>query len=193
LVTSKHERVRSVDVEPRLRFSVLPGSNSGSSVRDALDELVTEADPVAREQIAVLVGALTSEDGEQGERSSPIDLRLWVDPSLVRVELRDRDFSLHRSEGGLVDVERSMVSNWRLKLVERLAARWSVTHDQELILRFEFDGDSPGHAKPPLTQSGETNGGLPLEEQMHPPIGGWGSISENGRSADRRTRSTGAH
>jgi hypothetical protein len=32
-----------------------------------------------------------------------------------------------------------MVSPWRLKLVERLADRWSVTHDEVFTLRFEFD------------------------------------------------------
>jgi hypothetical protein len=56
---------------------------------------------------------------------------------------------LHRSREGLVELERSMVSGWRLKLVERLADRWSVTHDDELTLHFEFDSDRPGDGRPP--------------------------------------------
>jgi len=34
-----------------------------------------------------------------------------------------------------------MLSPWRLKLVERLADRWSVTHDELFTLRFEFDSE----------------------------------------------------
>jgi hypothetical protein len=164
-------------------------------VRDALDELASEADPVALEQIAVLVGALTSEGPEpEGQSTAPIDLQLWVDPTVVRVELRDRDFSLRRSEGGLVELERSMVSNWRLKLVERLADRWSVSHDDELTLRFEFDSDRPQGGGRPRAPSGEADDEAPrLEERLHPPIGGWGSIPGNGRSGDGASPQNGAH
>jgi hypothetical protein len=181
------------NAEPRLRVSVVPGSKSGSWVRDALDELASEADSVALEQIAVLVGALTSEE-EPGEQSrTPIDLRLWIESTGVTVELRDRNFSLHRSEGGLVELERSMVSNWRLKLVERLADRWSVSHDDELTLRFEFDREPPEGGERHLVRSGQADGALRLEEQLHPPIGGWGSILEDGRSGDGESRQNGGH
>ena len=66
-------------------------------------------------------------------------IRDRAEPHRVTVELSDRDFTTHRSESGLVELERSMLSPWRLKLVERLADRWSVTHDELFTLRFEFD------------------------------------------------------
>jgi hypothetical protein len=62
-----------------------------------------------------------------------------AEPHRVTVALSDRDFTTHRSEGGLVELERSMLSPWRLKLVERLADRWSVTHDEAFMMRFELD------------------------------------------------------
>jgi hypothetical protein len=70
--------------KPRLSVSVLPGPKSGSRVRDTLAELVADADPVALEQIAVLIGALTSGDDERGGRARPpIDLKVWTGPSRV--------------------------------------------------------------------------------------------------------------
>ena len=34
-----------------------------------------------------------------------------------------------------------MLTPWRLKLVERLADRWSVSHDELFVMRFEFDSE----------------------------------------------------
>lgn len=128
--------------EVRLTLSVPAGPTSVTQVRDALGDLIAEGDPVVLEQVAVLVGALTSGTDRPGAPpSAPFDLELRADPSKVLVELCDRDFTAHRSEGGLVELERSMLSPWRLKLVERLADRWSVTHDELFTLRFEFDSE----------------------------------------------------
>jgi len=128
--------------EVRLTLSVPAGPTSVTQVRDALGDLIAEGDPVVLEQVAVLVGALTSGTDRPGAPpSAPFDLELRADPSKVVVELCDRDFTAHRSEGGLVELERSMLSPWRLKLVERLADRWSVTHDELFTLRFEFDSE----------------------------------------------------
>lgn len=111
-------------------------------MREALSDLIAEGDAVVLEQVAVLVGALTSGTDRPGAPSSaPFELELLADPTRVVVELYDRDFTTHRSEGGLVELERSMLSPWRLKLVERLADRWSVTHDELFTLRFEFDSE----------------------------------------------------
>jgi hypothetical protein len=88
------------------------------------------------------VGALTSGTDRPGAPpSAPFDLELRAEPHRVVVELCDRDFTTHRSEGGLVELERSMLSPWRLKLVERLADRWSVTHDELFVMRFEFNSE----------------------------------------------------
>src|SRR5215218_6173491 len=128
--------------EVRLTLSVPAGPTSVTQVRDALGDLIAEGDPVVLEQVAVLVGALTSGTDRPGAPpSAPFDLELRAEPNRVVVELCDRDFTTHRSEGGLVELERSMLSPWRLKLVERLADRWSVTHDELFTLRFEFDSE----------------------------------------------------
>jgi hypothetical protein len=34
-----------------------------------------------------------------------------------------------------------MLSPWRLKLVERLADRWSVSHNEVFVMRFELDSE----------------------------------------------------
>jgi hypothetical protein len=126
--------------EARLTLSIPAGPTSVTQVRDALSDLIAEGDPVVLEQVAVLVGALTSGTDRRGAPpSAPFDLELRAEPNRVVVELCDRDFTTHRSEGGLVELERSMLSPWRLKLVERLADRWAVTHDELFTLRFEFD------------------------------------------------------
>jgi hypothetical protein len=128
--------------EARLTLSIPAGPTSVTQVREALGDLIAEGDPVVLEQVAVLVGALTSGTDRPGApASAPFELELRAEPNRVIVELCDRDFTTHRSEGGLVELERSMLSPWRLKLVERLADRWSVTHDELFVLRFEFDSE----------------------------------------------------
>ena len=126
--------------EARLALSIPAGPTSVTHVRDALSKVIADGDPVVLEQVAVLVGALTSGTDRPGApASAPFDLELRAERHRVAVELCDRDFTTHRSEGGLVELERSMLSPWRLKLVERLADRWSVTHDEVFVMRFELD------------------------------------------------------
>jgi len=128
--------------EARLTLSVPAGPTSVTHVRDALGDLIAEGDPVVLEQVAVLVGALTSGTDRPGAPpSAPFEIELHADRSKVAVQLYDRDFTIHRSEGGLVELERSMLTPWRLKLVERLADRWSVSHDEVFVMRFEFDSE----------------------------------------------------
>jgi hypothetical protein len=102
---------------------------------------------------------------------------------VVRVQLRDPEFARHRSKGGLVDLDRSLVSGWRLKMVERLADRWAVENDGALTLSFEFDGERSERDEP---DGG--HGALRLEDHFHPPIGGWEIIPANRRSRDGGTR-----
>jgi hypothetical protein len=130
----------SEPAEVRLVRSIPAGPTSVTQVRDALGEVIAEGDPVVLEQVAVLVGALTSGTDRPGAPpSAPFDLELRAETHRVVVELCDPDFTTHRSEGGLVELERSMLSPWRLKLVERLADRWSVSHDGVFVMRFELD------------------------------------------------------
>jgi hypothetical protein len=64
-----------------------------------------------------------------------------------------------------------MLSPWRLKLVERLADRWSVTHDELFTLRFEFDSEQGMTLRDPA-ESAQSGRALPR--------------SDDGGSADRR-------
>jgi hypothetical protein len=89
----------------------------------------------------MLIGALAS-GGYESEMSAPFECELWTQPGTVRVRLRDPEFARHRSDVGLVELDRSMVSGWRLRLVERLADRWYVEDDDGLTLCFEFDSSS---------------------------------------------------
>jgi hypothetical protein len=126
--------------EVRLSLTIPAGPTSVTHVRDALATVIADGDPVVLEQVAVLVGALTSGTDRPGAPpSAPFDLELLAEPHRVSVRLCDSDFTTHRSEGGLVELERSMLSPWRLKLVERLADRWSVSHDEVFVMRFELD------------------------------------------------------
>jgi hypothetical protein len=127
-------------LEARMALSIPAGPTSVTHVRDALGQVIADGDPVVLEQVAVLVGALTSGTDRPGApQSAPFDLELRAESHRVVVELCDPDFTTHRSEGGLVELERSMLSPWRLKLVERLADRWSVSHDEVFVMRFELD------------------------------------------------------
>ncbi len=126
--------------EARLQLSIPAGPTSVTHVREALSRVIAEGDPVVLEQVSVLVGALTSGTDRPGAPpSAPFAIELRAEPHRVTVELFDPDFTTHRSEGGLVELERSMLSPWRLKLVERLADRWSVSHDEVFVMRFELD------------------------------------------------------
>ena len=169
---------------PQLSVPVPVGERSAGVVRDLLSEVAVDVDRVVLEQIAVLIGALTSGDDRTGApASSPFDLRLWSEPGVIRVELHDPEFARHRSEGGLVELDRSLVTGWRLKLIERLADRWSVDHDGELTLRFEFDSEPP-----PNEELGEEQGNLVSVGELRSPIGGWDFLSGNGRSGNGVTR-----
>lgn len=169
--------------KPRLGFRLPVGRSSASSVRPALAELIADADPVVIEQIAVLLGALTS-GGGRVEASAAVEVEVWTDSTRIAVMLRDSEFARHRSEAGFVELDRSMVSGWRLRLVERLADRWSVVKEDGLTMRFEFDRDRRGTANgvdavanPPIVTSSAPSG---------PPIGGSRCIPGKRRSGDGR-------
>jgi hypothetical protein len=172
---------RAGNGEARLRLQVPAGRSSAGAVRPALAELIAEADPVVIEQVAVLVGALTS-GGEADQSSAPFEVGVEMHPHHVAVTLRDPDFARHRSDAGLVSLDRSMVTSARLRLLERLADRWALSNDGGLTLRFELDapsrpGRAPGDARlAPATAATSASGSSP--------IGGHGSIRRNTRSGD---------
>src|SRR4051794_350487 len=78
----------------QLRLSVPAGPTSVTPVRDALGKLIAQGDPVVLEQVAVLVGALTSgTDRPDAPPSAPFEVDLRAEPARVIVELCDRDFA----------------------------------------------------------------------------------------------------
>jgi hypothetical protein len=167
---------------PRLELRLPVGPGSAGLVRPALAELTGDADPVVIEQIAVLVGALTS-GGGRVEVSAPVEVEVWTDPTGIAVMLRDSDFAHHRSEADFVQLDRSMVSAWRLRLVERLADRWSVVDENGLTMWFEFDTDRSGAAN----RRGAANRPTGTSSApCDPPIGGSRFIPRKRRSGDGR-------
>ena len=167
--------------EPRLGLRLPVGRESASLVRPALAESIADADPVVIEQIAVLVGALTSGGGPV-EASAPVEVEVWTDATGIAVMLRDSDFSRHRSEADFVQLDRSMVSGWRLRLLERLADRWSVVNENGLTMWFEFDTDRTGAADRAATHQPVRTSSAPCD----PPIGGSRFIPRSRRSGDGR-------
>ena len=139
----------SVETEPPRLALALPGgghSASEKAVRGLLAELDGDIDAVMIEQLAVLVIALTDEIEPTNGSRRPVELSLWTNPEGVRVALSDAEFGSDRSESGLLELDRSMISGWRLKLVERLADRWRISHDGELTVEFELLAPAAGRA-----------------------------------------------
>ena len=90
----------AADETPRLRLKVPAGCASAAWVRPALAELGTDVDPVVIEQVAVLLGALTS-GGERGDDSAPFEIEIWTDPVyLAEPLIRSEDFVLNERTGG---------------------------------------------------------------------------------------------
>jgi hypothetical protein len=80
----------------------------------------------------------------------------------------------------MVSLERSMLTSWRLRLLERLADRWTLSNEGGLTLRFELDAPSR-----PKRDPGETRHAPDptASNALGPsPIGGPGSIHRSTRS-----------
>jgi hypothetical protein len=93
-------------------------------------------DAVILEQLGVLIGALSRTQASQLETKDGLELRLWVHPSLVRVEASDRPNGLF---GGAAE-RRNGTNGRRLGMVEHLADRWGVVRkdDSSFTIWFEL-------------------------------------------------------
>jgi len=61
---------QTVPDEARIALAIPAGPTSVTHVRDALAEVISDGDPVVLEQVAVLVGALTSGTDRPGAPAS---------------------------------------------------------------------------------------------------------------------------
>jgi hypothetical protein len=125
-----------IDHTPRMSLELAPGPEAQGAVRDALESLRDELDAVILEQLGVLIGALSRTQLSQLEAKDGLELRLWVFPDLVRVEVRDHPHGLFAGNG---DSGQSLSNGWRLGMVEHLADRWGVIRqdDSSFLIWFE--------------------------------------------------------
>lgn len=126
-----------IDHTPRMSLELAPGPEAQVAVRDALESVRDELDAVILEQLGVLIGALSRTQLSQLEAKDGLELRLWVFPDVVRVEVRDHPHGLFAANGNS-DVKLS--NGWRLGMVEHLADRWGVIRqdDSSFLIWFEI-------------------------------------------------------
>ena len=126
-----------IDHRPRLNLDIGPGPEAQAEVRGALESLNDELDAVILEQIGVLIGALSRTQLSQLEATDGLELRLWVWPEVVRVEVRDHPEGIF---GGGAELARNVSNGWRLGMVEHLADRWGVIRqgDGSFLIWFEL-------------------------------------------------------
>jgi hypothetical protein len=115
-----------------MSLELAPGPEAQVAARDALESLRDELDAVILEQLGVLIGALSRTQLSQLEAKDGLELRLWVFPDVVRVEVRDHPHGLFAENGN--------VSNgWRLGMVEHLADRWGVVRQEDSSFMIWFE------------------------------------------------------
>jgi hypothetical protein len=127
-----------------MSLELAPGPEAQVAARDALESLRDELDAVILEQLGVLIGALSRTQLSQLEVKDGLELRLWVFPDVVRVEVRDHPHGLFA--GG--ELGRNVSNGWRLGMVEHLADRWGVIRqdDSSFLIWFEVTRAAAGVA-----------------------------------------------
>ena len=125
-----------IDHTPRMSLELAPGPEAQASARDALESLRDELDAVILEQLGVLIGALSRTQVSQLEVKDGLELRLWVFPDVVRVEVRDHPHGLFAEKG---EMGRNVSNGWRLGMVEHLADRWGVIRQEDSSFKIWFE------------------------------------------------------
>jgi hypothetical protein len=125
-----------IDHTPRMSLELAPGPEAQVAARDALESLRDELDAVILEQLGVLIGALSRTQLSQLEAKDGLELRLWVFPEVVRVEVRDHPHGLFAENG---DLGQNVSNGWRLGMVEHLADRWGVVRQEDSSFMIWFE------------------------------------------------------
>jgi len=103
--------------------------------RRVLERLPDAVPPTQLETLRLLVSEVVTNSVRHGG-VGPIELRVSMTPSTVRVEVEDRGPGFE-PELAVGDEERN--SGWGLFLVDQLAARWGVTANRTTTVWFELD------------------------------------------------------
>ena len=120
-----------------LALSLAPVPDSVPTARHELDGLADRLDQGRLDKLRLLVSEVVSNGVRHGEGDGPIQLRIAVGRSAVRVEVEDPGHGFRPSrETGPV----GRYDGWGLLLVERLADRWGVVASGSTLVWFELDG-----------------------------------------------------
>lgn len=119
-----------------LALTLAPVADSVPLARHELDDLAEGLDELQLEKLRLLVSEVVSNGVRHGDGTGPIELRVTVEPSTIRVEVEDPGHGF-RPEPGTGPIDRS--EGWGLLLVERLAARWGVVASGTTLVWFELD------------------------------------------------------
>ena len=76
-----------IEDQPRLSLDIGRGTEFRDGLRGALESLRDELGSEALEHLGVLIGALSRTQASQFEVREGLELRLWVFPDTVRIEL----------------------------------------------------------------------------------------------------------
>jgi anti-sigma regulatory factor (Ser/Thr protein kinase) len=122
-----------------LALTLAPVPASVPTARHELDGLARRLDEHQLEKLRLLVSEVVSNSVRHGDGAGPIELRVTVERSGVRVEVEDPGHGF-RPAPEIDRVERQ--HGWGLLLVERLADRWGVVASGTTLVWFELDGAS---------------------------------------------------
>ena len=119
-----------------LALSLAPVPDSIPTARHTLDRLSARLDGRQLEDLRLLVSEVVSNSVRHGEGTGPIELRVTIEPSMVRVEVEDPGPGFQPSP----ELEPpGRHDGWGLLLVERLSARWGVVAGASTVVWFEID------------------------------------------------------
>ena len=118
-----------------LALSLAPVPDSIPTARHTLDRLSARLDGRQLEDLRLLVSEVVSNSVRHGEGTGSIQLRVTIEPSLVRVEVEDPGPGFQPSP----ELVPGRHDGWGLLLVERLSARWGVVAGASTIVWFEID------------------------------------------------------
>lgn len=119
-----------------LALTLEPVADSVPTARHRLDALAERLDERQLEALRLLVSEVVSNSVRHGDGVGPIELRIAIERSSVRVEVEDPGTGFRPApETGLVDG----AHGWGLLLVERMADRWGVVASDTTLVWFELD------------------------------------------------------
>ena len=119
-----------------LSLTLAPVPDSVPTARHRLDSLAERLDERQLEELRLLVSEVVSNSVRHGEGAGPIDLRITIGGSSVRVEVEDPGPGF-RPGPGTRPVDGTQ--GWGLLLVERMADRWGVVASGTTLVWFELD------------------------------------------------------